>query len=353
MSRKQLTRIVLISCGILLIAACTSCGRYGNGFGKQGEAIKINGKAQGTYYSIIYYDAEMRNLQEAIDSLLDDFDQTASLWVEGSMIRKVNENRDSIVNEEFARLVEYSREMHDYSGGAFDCTVGKLVNAWGFGFAKREEMSDATVDSLMQYVGKQPEIVRSKDGKIIVRKEMPECSIDFNAIAQGYSTDMVSRFLESKGIENYLVDIGGEVYAKGGKPDGKSWSVGIERPAENKYSTPEVETTIALRDKAVVTSGNYRKYYEKEGVRYSHTIDPTTGKPVEHSLLSATVVDESAWRADALATAFMVMGLEKAKQFIKEHPDDPGMKAVFFIYSENGEYKTWSTKGFEEMKMED
>ena len=300
--------------------------------------VRLRGEAQGTYYSIIYYDEAGRNFQESIDSLLDDFDQTASLWVEESLIRRVNENRDSVVNEEFATLVEISKEMHEYTGGAFDCTVGKLVNAWGFGFSKREEMSGTVVDSLLQYVGKQPEVVRDAAGMLILRKATPESTLDFNAIAQGYSTDKVSQFLESKGIENYLVDIGGEVYAKGCKPDGKAWTVGIERPAENRYSNPEVEMSIELRDKAVVTSGNYRKYYEKDGVRYSHTIDPSTGRPVEHSLLSVSVIDESAWRADALATAFMVMGLEKAKKFIKEHPED-SMERVIFIYSEGEGYK--------------
>ena len=326
--RKQIISISIALYAILF----TSCHSGGDGM------VRLRGEAQGTYYSIIYYDEAGRNFQESIDSLLDDFDQTASLWVEESLIRRVNENRDSVVNEEFATLVEISKEMHEYTGGAFDCTVGKLVNAWGFGFSKREEMSGTVVDSLLQYVGKQPEVVRDAAGMLILRKATPESTLDFNAIAQGYSTDKVSQFLESKGIENYLVDIGGEVYAKGCKPDGKAWTVGIERPAENRYSNPEVEMSIELRDKAVVTSGNYRKYYEKDGVRYSHTIDPSTGRPVEHSLLSVSVIDESAWRADALATAFMVMGLEKAKKFIKEHPED-SMERVIFIYSEGEGYK--------------
>ena len=160
---------------------------------------------------------------------------------------------------------------------------------------------------------------------------------------------MVSHFLESKGISNYIVDIGGEVYAKGEKPDGTPWRVGIERPAENQYSAPEIETTIDVRNKAIVTSGSYRKYYEKDGIRYSHTIDPTTGRPVTHSLLSVTVVDTAAWRADALATAFMVMGLDRAKEFIDAHSNDRGTQAVFFIYSEGGEYRHYSTPGFKSL----
>lgn len=318
---------------LALILLITGCSRW-----RGDNAIKLHGEAQGTYYSVIYFDDKGRNLQTAIDSLLKDFDKTASLWEEESVIRKINENRDSIANEDFAQLLEMSKEMHEYSEGAFDCTIGKLVNAWGFGFSKKEEMSDDVIDSLLQYVGQQPIIVRDSKGRPIVHKASPATTIDFNAIAQGYSTDKVSRFLESKGIENYLVDIGGEVYAKGCKPDSSAWTVGIERPADNKYSSPEVEMSIELCNKAVVTSGSYRKYYEKDGTRYSHTIDPKTGRPVEHTLLSVSVVDKSAWRADALATAFMVMGLEKAKKFIREHPEDT-MERVIFIYSEGEGYK--------------
>ncbi|MBP5548153.1 MAG: FAD:protein FMN transferase [Bacteroidales bacterium] len=319
-----------------------------SGCRQQEGPVHFEGKAQGTYYSITYYDEQNRNFQESIDSLLDDFDLTASLWVDNSLLRRVNENRDSIVNTYFYMLVEMSREIHDRTGGAFDCTVGKLVNAWGFGFEKKSEMSDKTIDSLLNYVGKQPEIVIDSNGTLIVRKACPESFIDFNAIAQGFSTDLVSYFLEKKGIENFLVDIGGEIIARGHKANGSPWIVGIEKPASNKYSSPEIELKIELSDMAVVTSGNYRKYYEKEGVRYSHTIDPTTGRPVEHTLLSVSVVDSTAWLADAMATAYMVMGLERSKQFIAEHPGIPGTKEVFFIYNENGEYKTYSTAAFNE-----
>lgn len=314
--------------------------------------VRLQGEAQGTYYSITYFDAQQRNLQSSIDSLLDDFDQTASLWVDSSLLRRVNDNSDSVVNELFATLVDLSAEMNRFTNGAFDCTVGRLVNAWGFGFSKREKLTDETIDSLLQHVGKQPSAVRHHDGTIVVRKADSETSFDFNAIAQGYASDLIGHFLEQQGITDYIVDIGGEVCAKGAKPDGKAWRVGIERPAENRYSSPEVETTIELRDKAVVTSGNYRKYYEKDGVRYSHTIDPSTGHPVEHSLLSVSVVDTAAWRADALATAFMVMGLDKALQFIGQHSDDSGTQAVFFIYSDSTGYKTYATPAFEALIIE-
>ena len=340
---KALLHTLLIAAVTTMALLASACNRTGQ------QPVRINGEAQGTYYSIIYYDSLQRDFSTAIDSLLADFDQTASLWVDSSLIRLVNDNNDIVVNDLFATLTELSVQMHQFTDGTFDCTVGKLVNAWGFGFSKRQDMDSATIDSLRRYVGPQPTIVRLSNGQAKVCKPSDETTFDFNAIAQGYATDLLSRFLERQGIYNYIVDIGGEVYARGCKPDGSAWSVGIERPAANRYSSPEIETSIQLRDKAVVTSGSYRKYYEKDGLRYSHTIDPKTGWPVEHNLLSVTVIDTAAWRADALATAFMVMGLDKAKQFIASHPDDSGTQAVFFIYSDGDGYKTYATQKFNEM----
>lgn len=340
---KTLTCLLAVLCLMTV-----SCRQGGNGANNRFE---LQGEAQGTYYSIIYYDTAGRNLQASIDSLLHDFDLTASLWVDSSLIRRINNNTDSIVNELFAQLLRHSVEMNHYTDGCFDCTVGKLVNLWGFGFSKREQVSDQMIDSLLPYVGLQPTLVTLPDGRLAVRKADPNVTIDFNAIAQGYSTDMVSRFLEHKGITNFLVDIGGEVYARGCKPDSSRWSVGIEQPSETKYSDRKIATSIALSDASVVTSGSYRKYYEKDGERYSHTIDPKTGRPVEHTLLSVTVVDSSAWRADALATAFMVMGRERALEFIREHPEDSGAQQVCFIYNEGGENKIFMTEAFKKLKL--
>lgn len=311
--------------------------------------VSLSGEAQGSYYSIIYYDSLMRDFKPSVDSLLADFDQTASLWVENSLIRRLNDNTDSVVNPLFARLLTLSLEMNGYTNGCFDCTVGGLVNAWGFGFKNNKLPDDSTVNALRSHVGKGMVMVSKDDGTVVLRKEDPYTTIDFNAIAQGYATDMVCRFLENKGIKNYLVDIGGEVYARGCKPDGSDWKIGIERPAQNRYSAPVVQNSIALRNRSVVTSGSYRKYYEKEGTMYSHTINPYTGRPVTHSLLSVSVVDSSAWRADALATAFMVMGLEQSLDFIANHPDDEGAQTVFFIYNQDGEFKTFATPKFREL----
>ncbi len=312
--------------------------------------VTLNGEAQGTYYRIIYYDSLQRNFQQSIDSLLTDFDQTASLWIDSSELCRVNRNETDLVSPRFATLLQASLEMNAYTHGSFDCTVGKLVNAYGFGAEERTALSDKEIDSLLQYSGsdKVSLVYDSVAHSHRLIKRHPSTAIDFNAIAQGLATDMVGLFLQQQGIRNYLVDIGGEVLARGNKPDGRHWTIGIERPAENRYSAPEVEQAVTLCDKGLVTSGNYRKYYEEGGVRYSHTIHPATGHPVQHSLLSVTVIDSTAWRADALATAFMVMGLKESLQFIRNHPHDACVQSVFFIYDSCGSYCTYATPAFQE-----
>lgn len=321
---------------LLILAQLVSC--------RQPEVpVRLMGEAQGTYYSIIYYDKDQRNFQAQIDSMLADFDQTASLWVENSLLRRLNRNEDSLLNPLCADLLDKSLEMTRYTDGAFDCRVGPIVTALGFAYKNKSEQ--VNYDSLLA-ITQAPIFMDSLPEGIFLRKTNPNTSIDFNAIAQGYSVDMVSEWLEQQGVENYLVDIGGEVISKGTKPDGTPWSVGIERPSQTKDDEPEVELIIELRDLSVVTSGNYRKYYEKDGVRYSHTVDPSTGHPVDHTLLSVSVIDSASWRADALATAFMVMGLDRSLEFVKNHPQNP---AVFFIYAQDTNYQTYATPEFEKL----
>ena len=314
------------------------------------DPIRIQGQAQGTYYSIIYYDSQHRNLQTQIDSLLNQFDLTASLWVDSSIISRVNSNADTIVNEMFYDLLIKSYALNEYTEGAFNCKIGTLVRRYGFGINNREDITDAQIDSLLTLIQQDQSVCETiNDSTFVVRHKTPEIEYDFNAIAQGYSVDMLAHMFNELGIHSYLIDVGGEVIAKGTKPNGDNWSVGIERPAENKYDAQEVEVAINLRNKSVVTSGNYRKYYEKDGVRYSHTIDPATGRPVNHTLLSASVVSHESWYADAMATAFMVMGLDKALQFINDHSDNPDILAAYFIYDDNGELKTYATPQFQKL----
>lgn len=312
-------------------------------------AIHLNGKAQGTYYSITYYDSCNRNFGPQIDSIFLDIDFTASLWEEYSLVRRLNSGEDSVLNHDMEELLSLSLDMWKYTHGAFDCRVGALVSAWGFSFRQRKPLPDSLLNRLLEASQEVIEIEWQDDGTPVYHRYNKNTELDFNAIAQGYTSDKIGAFLESRGITNYLVDVGGEVLAHGTKQGGKLWTVGIEKPARDSVSPQEVMTAVELRDLAIVTSGNYRKYYEKDGVRYSHTIDPRTGRPVEHSLLSVSVIDSAAWRADALATAFMVMGMEDAKAFIAEHDDVMG---AYFIYDDHGTNKTSYTGIFKELIKE-
>ncbi|MBR7168380.1 MAG: FAD:protein FMN transferase [Bacteroidales bacterium] len=328
---KVISKILLL---LLLVISIYSC----NSGTSELKKVHFMGEAQGTYYAITYYDTLGRNFQPQIDSLLDDFDQTVSLWEENSLLRQINSNQTLALNPLMVDMLDKSFKISVLTDGYFDISVGKLVKAWGFSFTDPTVLDSSMVDSLMQYVGYSK--VKVDDG--ILKKELPEIELDFNAIAQGYSSDMMANFLSSKGIDNYLVDIGGEVIAKGCKPNGDHWVVGIEKPAEDKYSTQKVDVKIILDNMSVVTSGNYRKYYENNGVKYSHTINPFTGFPVSHTLLSVSVLSDKAWKADAMATAFMVMGLEKSLEFLKNNSEYD----AYFIYNDNGEYKTYATEGF-------
>lgn len=308
--------------------------------------IKFTGEAQGTYYAVTYFDTNGRNFQSEIDSLLNAFDQSVSVWVPNSVISKVNRN-DTLVELDFyfTDIFNLSKEIHSNTTGAFDPTVGPLVNAWGFGFTDRMKVDQNVVDSLLPLVNFHK--VKIAENKVI--KEDSRIQFDFNAIAQGYSVDLVGKLLESKGIENYLIDIGGEVLAKGKKPNGDLWEVGIEKPKDNASYGEGLQAIVKLENKALATSGNYRKFYEVNGIRYSHTIDPKTGYPVQHSLLSVSVLADECATADAYATALMVLGLEKSKTLLNEfkHPD------AYFIYSdEHGNLKTFFTREFTDILVE-
>jgi len=305
------------------------------------EKISFQGETQGTYYAITYFDRQGRNFQPQVDSILNQFDLSVSMWKPGSIISRIN-NGDStaIPDEWFSDIFQRARIISENTSGAFDFTVGPLVNAWGFGFRNKIPLDPAKIDSLKMLVDYRQ--VRMTDGKII--KDKPGIQFDFNAIAQGYAVDLLGRFLSGRGIENYLVDIGGEVIGKGQKPDGSAWLVGIENPATDSLSERTINTRIKLTNMAVSTSGSYRKYRVENGQRYSHTIDPATGYPVQHGLLSVTVLASECSTADGYATAFMVMGHEKAVEYIARNP---GLEAFFIISSGEGLYKTIATKGFE------
>lgn len=296
------------------------------------EKQQFFGTTQGSYYSIIYYDEQNRDFSGDFDSIFREIENTLSLWDENSMISRVNRNDESVVlNQIFIDNFNYAMRAAELSEGYFDPTVGPLVSAWGFHFKDGVEMTPEIVDSLKQFVGYHK--IKIEDGKVI--KENPDMTLDFNAVAQGYTTDMIGDFLLLNGVENFLVDVGGEILAMGNKPNGDLWKVGIEKPAEDKDAERIVQEIVELKDKSIVTSGNYRKYVERNGKRYSHSIDPNTGFPAANNMLSATIIcDDTSW-ADCLASICMLVGMERAKEILATQKD---VKA-FFIYEEEGEVR--------------
>lgn len=305
---------------------------------------KLMGKTQGTYYAVTYYSDDTTNLQNEIDSLLIAFDGIFSTFNPNSLVSKINRNEtDTITDSLFVEVWNKSMEVSELSGGDFDITVGPLVNIWGFGnIEKKDNVSKSQIDSVLKITGyKKTQLV---DNKIV--KSDANIQINFNAIAQGFSVDLLGEYLISKGIDNFLVDIGGEIWAKGTKPDGKEWILAIEKPAKDKDDDRDIQIQFPLKDKSISTSGSYRKYYEENGIRYSHTINPHTGFPVEHSLLSVSVIHDNCMTADALCTMFMVKGLDNSLDFLKQYPELP----VYFIYSDSsGNIQTTETDAFSKL----
>ena len=287
----------------------------------------------GTSYHISYQcDSD---LSAGIKAELMKVDQSLSPFNKESIITAINENRDVEVDPMFLDVYNLAMQISKDTDGAFDITVAPLVNAWGFGFKQGMELSSNQVDSLRQIVGYQK--VSLEDGRI--KKQDPRVMLDCSAIAKGYGCDMVARFLRGRGIKNFMVEIGGEVVTCGLNPDRLPWKVGVTKPSDDSLSTShELQTILNVTDKAMATSGNYRNFYYKGGKKYAHTIDPKTGYPVQHNILSATVLAKSCAEADAYATSFMVMGLEKAQKVMERHPE----LMAYIIYSDqNGENAIW------------
>lgn len=290
----------------------------------------------GTYYNICY--KSKNNLQQKIDSTLKSVDNSLSPFNKHSVITAINENRDTLVDAQFTDVFNLAQIIAETTDGAFDITVAPLVNAWGFGFKQGITIDSITVDSLLQYVGYKS--IRLTDNK--VTKQNPQTMLDCSAIAKGYGCDRVARMLEYYGVKDYMVEIGGEVVAKGKNDKSKQWSIGISRPTDDKSGAiNELQEILHISGKSVATSGNYRNYRYEDGRKLSHTIDPRTGYPVTHTLLSATVIANDCATADAYATAFMVMGIDKAVEICKKKEID-----AYFIYSTpEGTINTRETDG--------
>ena len=287
----------------------------------------------GTVYNITYQWDE--DLNSEIVNELNKVDNSLSPFNNNSIITHINRNENVKVNDMFTHVFDIAMQVSKETDGAFDITVAPLVNAWGFGFKSGINPTQQVIDSLKQIIGYQK--VRLVNDK--VKKNDPRIMLDCSAIAKGYGSDVVARFLETKGVKNYMVEIGGEIVTKGLNNKRLPWKIGVTKPTDDTLDiNTELQTVLNVTDIAMATSGNYRNFYYKGGKKYAHTIDPHTGYPVQHNILSSTVLAKDCATADAYATSFMVMGLEKARKLLEKHSE----LMVYFIYSdEKGNNKVW------------
>lgn len=317
---------------------------------QQQEAVLFerSGPAQGTSYHFSWWgDSAARITQTGIDSILAHVNESLSTYQNPSIINIFN-GGDLIQTDDpyFTFMVRRSRELSQLTDGSFDPTVMPLVKAWGFGPDNALVPKVDNLDSLLVLVGMDKiEEEEKPEGKITFSKKIRTVQLDFNAIAQGYTVDLLAEYFDKKGVNDYLIELGGEALSRGKNAKGEAWTLGIEKPVD-LVGISELAALVDISGVAIATSGNYRKFYEKDGLRYSHTIDPATGRPVTHSLLSVTVIAEDCATADAMATAFMVMGTEKAQAFIADHPE---MKlGAYFISSlAPGNYEMEVSEGME------
>ena len=320
----------------MLVFAFNSCTQ------QPSKYIFNEGFIYGTMYHMVYESPNGKDFQDEITEKLAGYNKIFSTYDKESTISKINSNTDTKLEPEFIACFKRAEEISKITGGAFDITCGPMVNAWGFGPEEKEKMTQEIVDSLKAITGYQK--VKLQNGKII--KENPNMKLDMSAISKGYTCDLMGDFLREKGCKNYMVEIGGEVVAKGKNQKGNIWTIGISRPDENAFfASNDYQAKVHLPDRALATSGNYRNFYVENGKKYAHTIDPKTGYPVQHSLLSSTVLADNCMTADAFATSFMVLGMEDGIEIVKEHPE----LQVYFIYAdEDGKNQVYMSDNFQE-----
>ncbi len=310
------------------------------------EYIHNEGKTQGTYYSITYLQPEGKDLQKKIDQRLHEFDLSLSTYIPNSIISKINQNNDSVKTDSiFENMYNMARSVSERTNGAFDITVGPLVRAWGFGPNAYDRTKIPDVSKILPLVGYKK--IRLENHKII--KDNPNIQLDPNALAQGQSCDVIASLLEANGCKQYMVEIGGEVMCKGLNPQGQKWKIGIDKPIDDSAGSDELQTITHITNVAINTSGNYRQFYYLNGKKYAHEIDPRSGAPVVHNLLSATVVAPNCMQADAYATAFMVLGVDSSLQICKSMPD---MDCYLIYVDKNGKNQVVYTDGFKKYLSE-
>jgi thiamine biosynthesis lipoprotein len=319
----QLPFLVLLIVGTVLIIRQQQSTPY----------QKNAGLIFGTTYSVTYQCGE--DLQEEIEAELKKVDDEFSMFNSQSIVARLNNGEQPELSNDFIDVFKLARQVSEDTNGAFDITVAPLVNAWGFGFKHEQMPSKEQVDSLRELIGYR--YVTLKDKTITMQK--PGMMLDFSAIAKGYGVDVVARLLERHDIKNYMVEIGGEITTRGINPERVPWRIGVNKPSEDALNeNHELQTILNVTDKSMATSGNYRNFYVKGGKKYAHTIDPKTGYPVQHSLLSATVLTDRCAKADAYATSFMVLGMDGAKQILERHKE----LMAYLIYTDNkGNLSVW------------
>ena len=329
-NRFYLLSLLLISCGTT----------------PTNEVLVSNyGYTQGTTYNIRYMSADAVDHQSDIDSILHAVDRSLSTYVEESVISKINKNESMQTDSLFRRVFETAMMIASETDGAFDPTIAPVVNFWGFGFEEIPQKDENMLTDLMKTVGYEKLTIQDS----LVVKSDPNTQIDFNAIAQGFTVDLIGEHLQKLGVTNYMIEIGGELKCHGLNADGELWRIGIDKPSET-IQQDRFQAIIEVPDKAVASSGNYRKFKvdEEHGTKYAHTIHPKTGKPVQTNLLSVTIVSESCMLADAIATACMVMGVEKSIEFIKNKPE---LDALLIYSGSKGEWLQYQTEGFKKMSV--
>jgi thiamine biosynthesis lipoprotein len=329
MKKRKISYLLLMTASLFYLSGCTQSSEY----------KVIDGFTQGTTYHIVYDYNQKDSLNFLVDSLLAEIDTSMSVYNPLSLVSKINNGTDSLADSLFIKVFNKSVQINKISEGAFDISGAPLFEAWGFGAKDKKEVTPKMVDSILQFVGMDK--VWLEGNKVV--KSDKRVSLNFNAIAQGFTSDVIAAEFDKRGIENYLIEVGGEIYCKGKNASGNIWSVGIDKPEEGNIIPGEsVEAVILLSsNKGLATSGNYRKFIEENGEKYSHTIDPRTGYPIKNTLLSATVIASEAMTADALATFFMVVGMDKTKEYLAAHPEID----AFLVYSENGKFAIFKTSG--------
>ena len=328
---------IIVAIGLVALAMCRT---------KEAETQVLSYyKLEGTVFHTIYhitYQGE-RDYHDEIKQLFKEFDGSLSMFNDTSIITRMNNCDTSVVaNRYFRHVFTKAMEVSEATGGAFDITVAPLVNLWGFGFKNSDNVSQAAIDSILQFVGYKT-VHLDEEGHL--HKDDPRTIMDASSIAKGYMSDVVADFLRIQGVENYMVEIGGEVALNGVNPKGSRWSIGINKPTDDSTQVnSELQDILYMSEGGVATSGNYRNFYYKDGKKYAHTIDPHTGYPIQQDILSSTVIARDCMTADAYATAFMVLGKEKAMEvlakdttlmayFIVDAPDADGNGGYEIVYS--------------------